>query len=504
MGDPRAKLGVAGSFLRAATLAGPPAILLIGCVSIVAPPEQFVSPTDTVQAEVGFRSQVCAGSFEASLDGVDVTAQFSPQPPAATRPQATFSNLAVGSHTLTVSAETLQYWLLIPFCSGASDTVTFSVAGPSLGFSPAGPLSVPVGGSASVTVTLSSPQPAATTVTLSSSNAAAVGAPASVAIAPNATNSAPAQLSALAPGGSTITGSAPGVSAATIAVTVPTPDFDVQVTSPDQAVAWGAGASYTVAVESLNGFSQPVALSADDLPDGATASFSPASVTPPAGGAATATMTLATTEAVTAPGETRFRAIGTDVANRSRDDEARVTVLRKPGPFGANVYPLQSSDDVCDGVDANIVAGPRVQFVTPLGTTNPAPQFGPGYDFSSRTNCRVGFVIPPVGAQPFVNLYNLDFPPSTGADGVNSPYNFPATAIEARFSPDDSIVAIIGPGGPATNRAYAINLFDVVRKQSGTAAFFDGAISSLELTGNEVTVSGSDLSGPFSFTLQLP
>src|SRR5690606_1009400 len=105
----RAQSPTAGLLTKAYALVGTSAFLLLAaCVSIVAPPDQFVSPTGSVQAEVGFRSQVCAGTFEATLDGADVTGQFSPQPPAASRPQATFSNLAVGQHTLTVSAETLQ------------------------------------------------------------------------------------------------------------------------------------------------------------------------------------------------------------------------------------------------------------------------------------------------------------------------------------------------------------------------------------------------------------
>ena len=69
-----------------------------------------------------------------------------------------------------------------------------------------------------------------------------------------------------------------------------TPDFTVSTTPVTQNVAAGAGATFTITVASLNGtFAQPVALEATDLPPGATATFSPPSVTP---GLSSATTTL--------------------------------------------------------------------------------------------------------------------------------------------------------------------------------------------------------------------
>jgi hypothetical protein len=104
--------------------------LLTGCVTITSPPNNFQSPTATVVAEVSFRSQVCGGTFRVTLDGNDVTQSFTPQPPAASLPQATFTGLAPGSHALTARAETLQYWFLFPYCGVGSDTVNFTVADP--------------------------------------------------------------------------------------------------------------------------------------------------------------------------------------------------------------------------------------------------------------------------------------------------------------------------------------------------------------------------------------
>jgi hypothetical protein len=106
-------------------------LLLAGCVTITRPPNNSQTPIGTpVVAEVGFRSQICAGTFRATLDGNDVTQSFSPQPPATSLPQATFTGLAPFSHTLTASADTLQYWLLFPYCGSDSDSVNFMVTLP--------------------------------------------------------------------------------------------------------------------------------------------------------------------------------------------------------------------------------------------------------------------------------------------------------------------------------------------------------------------------------------
>jgi hypothetical protein len=61
----------------------------------------------------------------------------------------------------------------------------------------------------------------------------------------------------------------------------PNPDFTISTTPAIQNVAAGGGATFTVTIAPVNGsFAQPVVLRASGLPPGATATFSPASVTP--------------------------------------------------------------------------------------------------------------------------------------------------------------------------------------------------------------------------------
>jgi subtilisin family serine protease len=73
----------------------------------------------------------------------------------------------------------------------------------------------------------------------------------------------------------------------------PAPDFTVGATPPSVTVAAGQRASYTVRVGALNGFTGSVSFSASGLPPGATASFSPTSVT--TSGSSTLTIATSTT-----------------------------------------------------------------------------------------------------------------------------------------------------------------------------------------------------------------
>ena len=83
------------------------------------------------------------------------------------------------------------------------------------------------------------------------------------------------------------------ISAATLASIAP--DFQLSATPSTQSVAVGSNASYTVNVTAINGFSGSVNLAASDLPAGANAAFSPATVT------GTGASTLAITTAATTP-----------------------------------------------------------------------------------------------------------------------------------------------------------------------------------------------------------
>ena len=81
----------------------------------------------------------------------------------------------------------------------------------------------------------------------------------------------------------------------TVTLVVPPPDFSITASPPTQSVhRGGAPAVYTVTLTSLYEYNSLVNLTVSGLPAGATATFSPSSVTPTAGGA-TSTLKVTTT-----------------------------------------------------------------------------------------------------------------------------------------------------------------------------------------------------------------
>jgi hypothetical protein len=71
-----------------------------------------------------------------------------------------------------------------------------------------------------------------------------------------------------------------------------TPDFGVSASPSSQTVTAGQSTSYTTTVVSSGGFSSPVTLAAGSPVTGVTYSFNPSSVTPPANGSVTSTLTV--------------------------------------------------------------------------------------------------------------------------------------------------------------------------------------------------------------------
>src|SRR4051794_41796620 len=72
-----------------------------GTITIVSPTNGgFSDPSGNVTAQVSIGGGAC-GTFQATLDGVDVTPQFSPLPPPAASTQGSF-HVNPGEHLLKV------------------------------------------------------------------------------------------------------------------------------------------------------------------------------------------------------------------------------------------------------------------------------------------------------------------------------------------------------------------------------------------------------------------
>jgi hypothetical protein len=102
------------------------------------------------------------------------------------------------------------------------------------------------------------------------------------------------------------------------------PNFSVSCAPPVVAVTQGSSAASTCTVSSTNGFTEAVALSCAGLPAGVSCAFSPGSVTPPADGTATSTLTVSATSGAL-PGNFPFQARGT-AGSLTRHANLQVTV----------------------------------------------------------------------------------------------------------------------------------------------------------------------------------
>ncbi len=90
----------------------------------------------------------------------------------------------------------------------------------------------------------------------------------------------------------------------------PTPDFSVACSPASLSAIQGGSAASTCTVTSTGGFASAVSLACAGLPSGATCSFSPASVTPPANGTVNSSLTVSVASSTTI-GAYNFTANGT-------------------------------------------------------------------------------------------------------------------------------------------------------------------------------------------------
>jgi hypothetical protein len=101
-----------------------------------------------------------------------------------------------------------------------------------------------------------------------------------------------------------------------------TPDFTISATPASQTVVVGSNTAYTVTIAAQNGFTGTVALSEGGLPSGASASFTPASIS----GSGSSTLNVTTT-ASTATGTSTLTITGT---SGSLSHSAKVTLVVNP------------------------------------------------------------------------------------------------------------------------------------------------------------------------------
>jgi len=229
--------------------------------------------TNTVNNVVYLSVSGLPSGASASLSPSSITGSGS-----STLTVSTSTSTPTGTYTLTITGATTNSSYITH-----TTTVTLKVQDFSVDATPSSQ-TVPSGGTASGTATVTAVNGFAGTVTWSASGlpsgATATFSPTSVAGAGSSTWSvALPNTTAAGTYTITITGTSGSVSHSAD-VTVIVSDFSISASPSSQTVVAGNGTSYTASLGSVNGFGSAVNLSVSGLPTGATGTFSPTSVTP--------------------------------------------------------------------------------------------------------------------------------------------------------------------------------------------------------------------------------
>jgi hypothetical protein len=132
----------------------------------------------------------------------------------------------------------------------------------------------------------------------------------------------------------------------------PSPDFTLAASPASQSVNQGITANYTVTLTALNGFANSVTFSISSLPAGATATFTPASLT----GSGTSSLAISTT-ASTPIGNYPLTITGTDGA---LNHTASITLVVTAPDFSLTATPAQQT----------VVAGNTANYTATVGALN--------------------------------------------------------------------------------------------------------------------------------------
>jgi uncharacterized membrane protein len=268
-----------------------------------------------VTAGGGASSQITTAVSGGFSSGISLSASGLPAGATASFSPATISSPGSGTSTMSIStsSSTLAdtYDVTVTGSGGGKShaaTIFLAVwSGFALSASPTS-LSVTAGGGASSQITTAVSGGFSSGISLSASGlpagATASFSPATISSPGSGTSTMSISTSSSTPAGTytvTVTGSGGGKShAATIslAVTGGSPDFALSASPASLQVTAGGGASSQITTAVSGGFSSGISLSASGLPAGATASFSPATISSP--GSGTSTMSISTSSSTLA------------------------------------------------------------------------------------------------------------------------------------------------------------------------------------------------------------
>ena len=454
----------------------------------------------------------------APLNGYTGTVSFNVTglPAGAT---ATFTPVSVttsGSSTLdiTTTAGTTpagSYALTVSATDGVlthSAKVTLVVSDFTIAAAPPSQ-SVNQGSTANYVVTLTGLSGFANPVSFSISGlpagATAIFAPASVA--GSGTSSLAISTTASTPIGSyplTISGT-DGVLTRTAPITlvVTVPDFSLSATPASQTIVNGGSASYTATVAALNGYTGTVSFSVSGLPAGATATFSPASVT----NSGSSTLAITTTSGTTPAGSYVLTITASDgTLTHTANVSLSITDFTLSATPSTQTISVGSSTSYTVTATAlNGFAGPVNLSVSGVptfatGTFNPVSL--PGSGSSTLTVATTGNT--PAG------VYNLTVTASDGVSSLSVPLTLvvnPAGDFSLSVSPSSQTVIQGQNIGYGVTVSSSGGFKDIVAMSisglpAGTAATFNpGSVQGSGLSSLSITTSTSTPAGTYVFTV---
>jgi hypothetical protein len=268
---------------------------------------------------------------------------------------------------------------------------------------------------------------------------------------------------------------------AQVTLVVGNPDFTLAASPTSQTVIQGGSTTYTVTQTAVNNYAATVSYSVSGLPAGATASFSPASIT----GSGTTTLSVSTVS-TTPSGNYSITIIGTD---GTLTHTASVTLVVSPVDFSVSAAPASQSVNQGDSTSYTVTqtaingyAGTASYSVSGLpsgatGTFTPASISGSG-----TTTLAIG-----TSATTPVGSYTLTI---TGSDGTNT-HSTSVTLVVS--TPDFSITAspssqTINQGNPTS---YTVTL-NPISGYSGTVSFgLSGQPAGVSFNFAPATLTGS-------------
>jgi hypothetical protein len=248
----------------------------------------------------------------------------------------------------------------------------------------------------------------------------------------------------------------------------PGPDFSISASPSSQTVTAGGGTSYSVSVSPVDGYAGTVNLTAGGLPSGASAVFSPASIS---GGSGGSTMSVSTTTA-TAAGTYTVTITGTDSTGSPTHATAVTLII-----------------NAAAGADFALSATPSSQTVTAGSGTSYTVSVSPENGYAGTVNLTAGGL--PSGASAVFSPASISggsgsatMSVSTTSATAAGTYTVTITGKDSTGSPTHAtpvtlIVNAAGGGGTGIQQVQTVQT--------------DYAGGSSSFTSNSITTSSGDL-----------